>query len=243
MNPRFNLTNIPEIPPSTFKDDILKFLQEADELDQITDIIYKVKHKFFAAHRYIIAFHSDKLSNRILPEGDNIMEINDVEPEIFEQLLFFIYTGDCDLLKPGKVTKTLERFLKNEPLKKEQTKAKDPVRMLQDIAKRYGVTVLHKLLENFSFHGDIIKRKNDKPLLRQVPKFDRNSYQEYYDVRIKTKNGKELMAHKCVLVARMEYFGNLFSVRWAQVSIFICKTSDILFGFVTDFLVPMKQFH
>jgi hypothetical protein len=39
-----------------------------------------------------------------------------------------------------------------------------------------------------------------------------------YDVRIRSEDGKELRAHKCVLVARLDYFHNMLSGRWVEVS-------------------------
>jgi len=50
------------------------------------------------------------------------------------------------------------------------------------------------------------------------PFLKRDDYQNLYDVRIRSEDGKELRAHKCVLVARLDYFHNMLSGRWVEVS-------------------------
>lgn len=143
-------------------------------------------------------------------------------PEIFEQILFFAYTGTCDLLTPGKcpdvMRKACELSHKNSEGSKEVTKAKDPVRMLQEAAKKYGVGKLQRLLDNYAYVDGFVACKRAAKTNSADVTFDRRLRPEFYDVRIRTKNGKEIMAHKCVLAARMEYFASMFSVRWTEVS-------------------------
>lgn len=60
------------------------------------------------AHKYILLSRSDYF-NKLLAESKRkdtltehqVIEINDIHPEIFEQLLTFLYTDTCDLLTPG----------------------------------------------------------------------------------------------------------------------------------------------
>jgi hypothetical protein len=51
-----------------------------------------------------------------------------------------------------------------------------------------------------------------------APFLKRDDYQSLYDVRIHSEDGKELCAHKCILVARLDYFRNMLSGRWVEVS-------------------------
>lgn len=55
-----------------------------------------------------------------------------------------------------------------------------------------------------------------KELFRRL---NRHAFPELYDVTIKCANNMEIKAHKCVLVARLEYFSLMFSHSWAEVNI------------------------
>lgn len=48
--------------------------------------------------------------------------------------------------------------------------------------------------------------------------FSRKDFPELHDVTIKCANGRELMAHKCILVSRLEYFSMMFNANWMEVS-------------------------
>jgi hypothetical protein len=50
-----------------------------------------VKHKLFAAHKYILATFSEKFLE--LEENSGTIVIEDMSPEIFEVILEFVYTG------------------------------------------------------------------------------------------------------------------------------------------------------
>lgn len=198
---------------------MLKFLQESDEMDQIHDVIFKIKTQFFPAHKYIIASSSTKLLNLATQtQNTNFVELTDVHPEIFHQMLTYIYTKSCDLIIPETAIPELDKLCNVDF--NAVAKAKDPVRMLQECAKKYGVASLQKILENYRYQNGTVKRNSDSAVKIPELSFDRMQFPELYDVRIKTKHGKEIRAHKCMLVARMEYFANLFSIRWTEVSIF-----------------------
>lgn len=189
-----------------------KFLQNADEYDEIHDATFITDTKKFPVHRFICSAHSIEVFSGAVTV--------DFHPEIFSQLLLYVYTGTCSLLLCQKCPTELED-LKEKQTKSSNTKSgkRDPVRLLQDCAKQMGVRTLQKILEDYHCHNGFIKCKNDKKYISSMVKFDRNSCLELYDVIIKTKSAKELKAHKCILVARSEYFSNLFSLRWAEVTL------------------------
>lgn len=221
MNPRCFLTsNIPNILPSTIRQDMFKLLQDADQFDEIHDVIFKVDDKVFPAHRFVFsACDMELLNNKIHSSGKMVIELPDIHPDIFYQFLLYVYTGSCDLIVSQKCPARLEEICK-KPKNKNNTsceKVKDPVRLLQECAKKMGFRTLQKLLEDYCYQNGYIKCRTDKYHLPIIIKFNRCSEQS--DVLVKTKNGKELAAHKCVLVARMEYFNNLFSLRWSEVGI------------------------
>ena len=63
-----------------------------------------------------------------------------------------------------------------------------------------------------------IKLKQDCQLSHlKTPILRRQDHQYLYDVRIRSEEGKELQAHKCVLVARLEYFHSMFCGSWVEV--------------------------
>jgi hypothetical protein len=51
-----------------------------------------------------------------------------------------------------------------------------------------------------------------------APFMKREDFQNLYDVRIRSEDGQELRAHKCVLVARLDYFRSMLSGNWVEVS-------------------------
>jgi len=58
----------------------------------------------------------------------------------------------------------------------------------------------------------------------------REDYQKLYDVRIRSEEGKELCAHKCILVARLDYFRSMLSGSWNEVSdLLMCVLFSYLF--------------
>ena len=53
---------------------------------------------------------------------------------------------------------------------------------------------------------------------RKHLRFIRNSYAELYDCEIICNNGESIKCHKCILIARSEYFRNMFMGSWIESS-------------------------
>lgn len=223
-NPRNFLTVIPDISPSTIQQDMFTFLQNSDEYDGTHDIAFKIGYKIFPAHRFICSACKMESLDLHIDSFDKVtIELCDIHPEIFNQLLLFIYTGICDLLVCQKCPENLEnlKVITKSPSDKNKSsfnKNKDPVRLLQECAKQLGFRTLQKLLEDYYCNSGFIKCRSEKKYVPKMLKFDRQSHANLCDVIIKTKNDNELRAHKCILIARSEYFNNLFSLRWAESS-------------------------
>ena len=80
----------------------------------ITDIyiLFQVGYSQFAAHKFIIGNRAEYLLKYTLENGEVdsitntiVCRIDDIQPEVFEQILRFIYTGICQLLVPETALK------------------------------------------------------------------------------------------------------------------------------------------
>lgn len=203
----------------------------------------------FPAHRYIVGQKSSFLAS-LFDSKETPIQLVDVDPLIFQQILIYIYTGSCDLLNIGQCSEPLKKLAK--PVKEEErqkitnhmivdenmsafeyysknikneTKKKsspcDPVRLLQETAKKFGLKNLCKKLENLVYNEGYIQKKagrSDSCIEKLC--FERN-FKNISEVVIKCKDGKELSAEKCILTARLDYFNNMFALRWNQVGLLI----------------------
>ncbi|XP_044735447.1 inhibitor of Bruton tyrosine kinase [Chrysoperla carnea] len=212
---------------SNFKNDLLNLLQESDEMDFVHDVLFKVEKKLFPVHRFIIASSSTLLNAKIeaaLPS--NIVEIPNIRADIFSELLEFIYTKSCNLLRNAgevidnfineddKQKSAFEYYRKKVSDNKKMQDVKNPIRVLQAVAKQLGVMELYRYIESSDvINGTVIPKKDT--ILRDLT-FDREAFSELYDVKIQCENGQHIKAHKCILAGRLDYFNNLFAVRWNE---------------------------
>ncbi|XP_023596163.1 inhibitor of Bruton tyrosine kinase isoform X3 [Trichechus manatus latirostris] len=92
----------------------------------------------------------------------------------------------------------------------------DPVRMLQNVAKKFGFNNLSSRLDGVRFENEkinvIVKKTGNKPKLNQ------KKCSFLCDVTMKSVDGKEFPCHKCVLCARLEYFHSMLSSSWIEAS-------------------------
>lgn len=226
-------------------------LEDADESDNVHDVVFKVGQKYFPAHRYIISTKSPYFEELFYQNNEEVISLNDVHDVIFEQFLLYIYTGSCDLTKCGELKNSALRNLcqkhsdlvENDTFQESEAQVtsdisayehykktkqaqkskpvniKNPIRMLQDLAKRYGCKELHSTLTNLEMQKFVIRFKHTHEFRYPIPMvFNRAMFPNFYDVTIKCRDNKEIKAHKCILAARLEYFNNMFSMRWKGVS-------------------------
>ncbi|XP_064411625.1 inhibitor of Bruton tyrosine kinase-like isoform X2 [Latimeria chalumnae] len=123
-DPKTCLYEIPMVSSSTFTEDFSRLLCEAEEMDSIHDVTFRVGSKTFPAHKYILAMRSDYFRKVFFPEGvrsepPDICQVQEdavhcdsyvlekVHPEMFAYVLQFVYTDTCDLLTPGYKPQTL----------------------------------------------------------------------------------------------------------------------------------------
>ncbi|MBN3318090.1 IBTK kinase, partial [Atractosteus spatula] len=117
-DPKTSLYEIPTVSASTFSKDLQGLLDEAGETDDLHDATLQVGNRTFPVHKYILAMRSDFFRKQFYPESDRV-ELPDilqtsedavgcelfvmekVHPDMFEQLLQFIYTDTCNMLFHG----------------------------------------------------------------------------------------------------------------------------------------------
>ncbi|KAJ8976544.1 hypothetical protein NQ317_017952 [Molorchus minor] len=251
----YNFFDFPEIVDSEMRSHFQILLEEAHESDDIHDILFKVDNKYFPAHSYIVCTKSPGLEKLVDNSNKGVVVLNDVHPDIFEQLLLFIYTGVCDLttcgeekkdsLKDLEIPSDMSAYEYYHKVKKSREKEekkqvlKNPVRMLHELAKRFECSDLQKLLGNLDMHTGVIRMKNVNDI-KNISKpfvFDRLLFPKLYDVTVRCRDDKELKAHKCILAARLEYFNNMFSMRWGGA-----ETSEVTVPFPKSTAEALLEF-
>ncbi|KAJ9579143.1 hypothetical protein L9F63_024751 [Diploptera punctata] len=255
------LLEVPQMETSDMKKHMLNLLEEASEGDLIHDVVFQVGTIRFLAHRYIIASRCEMLAKRIEDcdkGGIPTVEIKDMRPDIFKQVLQFIYTNHCTFLQIGecpiKVVESDEKannvcpednsvekilgtrdpssvsafevyskknYSNNNKTNNKQKSTTNihPIRMMQEAAKKFGLSVLITELEKIRYENGRITLKQDCHFSNlKPPVLKRQDHQHLYDTRIRNEEGKELQAHKCILVARLEYFHSMLSGSWVETS-------------------------
>lgn len=214
---------------SQFNDDFGRLLKESDIYDGVHDVVFKIGTKLFPAHKYIIATQTSYFEKQFL-ENDEVILDDKLNPDIFEQFLLYIYTSSCDLTQCGHLKNEKLRVLcdsksdtiqvneqSNNKIISQKSVHKNPLKMLNEMAKKFAYVELQKVLNCLEMFKYDIRKKKDIKLMKSS-RFNRTEYSNYYDVTIKCRDDKDLMAHKCVLSARLDYFNNMFSFRWQGVS-------------------------
>ncbi|XP_027963891.1 inhibitor of Bruton tyrosine kinase isoform X3 [Eumetopias jubatus] len=92
----------------------------------------------------------------------------------------------------------------------------DPVRMLQNVAKKFGFSNLSSRLDGVKFENGKINVIEKKPGIKS--KLNQKKCSFLCDVTMKSVDGKEFPCHKCVLCARLEYFHSMLSSSWIEAS-------------------------
>lgn len=145
----------------------------------------------FPAHRFILCNRAPKLSKLIKAskEKDFHLVRDHLTAPVFQVILKYIYTG------------------KIIPM--------DDIIDLYDglLDKRDSLKAFSAILDNFGILDYTMGKHFTES---KYPSFDRNGFKELYDIVIKCENNQEIYAHKCILVARLQYFEMMFSHRWSE---------------------------
>lgn len=178
------------------------------------------------------------------------IEIDNVNLEIFMQFLTYIYTDTCTFLTIGakvdsdRTSSNKKEDLDNnmdliprgtnisayahhkkkkkeaKPTKKETEETRNPLKKLQEVAKRFGVKQLVKKLDSVRLRDGYVQLVSGKSIARSQPRFDHSKHAKLCDVIIKSSvDNSTMAAHKCILVARLEYFHSMLASGWIEVSV------------------------
>ncbi|XP_056421935.1 inhibitor of Bruton tyrosine kinase isoform X2 [Hyla sarda] len=91
-----------------------------------------------------------------------------------------------------------------------------PVKMLQNLAKKFGMSNLCSRLDGVRYENGAVNVVHNKS--GNGPGFTLKKCSYLCDVTIRSEDGKELDCHKCVLCARLEYFRIMLSSTWIEAS-------------------------
>jgi hypothetical protein len=253
--PNAELSDLPDVDSSSMKSDFRTLFEHTDEFDPLHDLEIQVGDRKFFAHKFILANSCEKISKMVRTDEDVVRISDPIPPEIFEQILQFVYHRSCDLMKVGPTNFRLKKsdiqngqrssengqnffsvagdsantsafkvYSENgknssknnpkKPTKKSPKKADNdtianPILALTEASKLLGMSNLTACISCYKYsNGNIEKIPNAKtPTFEQQNiRYSRKSFPEFYDVSIKTEDGVEMSAHRCVLAARLDYF-------------------------------------
>uniref|UniRef100_A0A1B6DWT5 BTB domain-containing protein n=1 Tax=Clastoptera arizonana TaxID=38151 RepID=A0A1B6DWT5_9HEMI len=223
-HPKANYLENPTLGVSEMGHDLAALLEESHEDDTLHDIVFEIEYTKFSAHRYILSLSSKELA--ALPEdGSSIIKLKNIHPFVFQQILFYIYTGDCQLLHPGLLSPMLQK--------------QDILKEAFEFAKKYKLDGLVKRLQSVRYEeGKILLKDGCMLLESSPPQMERKLFPEYYDVKMASNDGAIFKAHKCVMAARLEYFHSMLAGNWiesGQTNINL-PFSQVILRLVLDFL-------
>lgn len=201
--------------PSEVNFDLKKFLDISVLDDGITDIKFILKDGSCVAHRYILLSRCPNVDNKITKLNEDVIKLPEIDSFVFQQFLTFVYTGDCDFLHAHTIELSflqsridIKKEANHKP--KSKDKSQSPMDSLRCVAKQFGCSSLVELLKKT--HSVDNSYNSEKQFV-----LSRFQFKNLYDITLKCIDG-EVNAHRCVLSARMEYFGNMLSNRWGGVS-------------------------
>ncbi|CAI9740066.1 inhibitor of Bruton tyrosine kinase-like [Octopus vulgaris] len=223
-----------------------ELLDDSDDMSLIHDVQIKSGCKSWFAHRYILAHNSKYFQALILINSPKqiddvqLISISYIHPDLINQILQFVYTNTCDLLTVGKqfiwsvephIHVSQCRFCRDNQMI--QTESTDPIELLVHLAKKLELNELVQRLDNVClYENKVYFKKKVRKLSFSEPKFDRSAFSVLSDVTIKCSDSKDqFKCHKCILVARSEYFRSMFSCVWRETS-----TSTLTLSFPADVL-------
>ncbi|XP_014250304.1 inhibitor of Bruton tyrosine kinase isoform X2 [Cimex lectularius] len=196
-HPSNALIDVPKVRKKGFASELKILLDETSEQDNLHDLLINVKREVFPVHRYILASRGCSLAFH----NEKVLKL-DIEPMIFNELLQYIYTGECKLTNIDECSKSFLGLKEN------------PITLLREVALNLGLDTLSKQLENIKYVDGKISA-SDHPRCEDIF-FDRSLFQEFCDIKFISEDEQVFPAHKCILSASLEYFQRMFLAGWSE---------------------------
>uniref|UniRef100_A0A2M4AFK3 BTB domain-containing protein n=2 Tax=Anopheles triannulatus TaxID=58253 RepID=A0A2M4AFK3_9DIPT len=197
---------VPELVESNY--DYGTLLADASEEDAVHDVVFYVEGQSFAAHRFIL-YHRSEFLRRLLKAKPEQKEFHLKECGLdgltcgaFKLALRYLYTNQ--LVARVDVVRLLKK-----PGDKQQPDPAEIIELCGKLKAIFDRMHLGPLARS-------VKTLVTEPPIEPFPKLRHDSYPELYDLTIQLQGGETLRAHKCVLVARLEYFAMMFAHSWGE---------------------------
>ncbi|XP_014103138.2 inhibitor of Bruton tyrosine kinase [Bactrocera oleae] len=190
-----------------------KLYNEMDEFDTVHDLIFHVDSETYAAHKFIVYARAPGLRDILLSYEDEHIYLNFklMTGKMFELMLKHIYTNqfpnEDDL---DNIQHSLGPDCPTERI--------DICKLFLQFVEKFKIQSLVNFLQSFIQKSPFyLPQVADKSKYR-FNRLYHGDFPELYDVRIICGGDVILPAHKCILVARLEYFSMMFTHTWAEQS-------------------------
>uniref|UniRef100_A0A1B0BRM9 BTB domain-containing protein n=1 Tax=Glossina palpalis gambiensis TaxID=67801 RepID=A0A1B0BRM9_9MUSC len=221
----------------TFK----KLYNGISEYDSVHDIVFHVDGDKFPAHKFIIYARAPGLKAIISKNGNKEIYLNfpQLTAKIFEIIMKFAYNN----YMPSREVLMLDlEDIQNSMNPNERPdNLTDTLTLLINFVQLFQLNNFAKYLKSFNkeeYFGPDIKSKYRFNRLR------RTDFPELHDISIVCENSSEILAHKCVLVARLQFFEMMFTHTWAEQN--TIQLSTVPYEYmeaIIDFLYSLDAEH
>uniref|UniRef100_A0A182RRB7 BTB domain-containing protein n=1 Tax=Anopheles funestus TaxID=62324 RepID=A0A182RRB7_ANOFN len=200
---------VPELVESNY--DYGTLLADATEMDGVHDVVLYVENEPFASHRFILYHRSDSLRKMLQEfpaEKEFVLKDHGFEGitiGAFRLIMRFFYTNQ--VMARADVERLARKPGTGEiGSKVDLSELRAVCKQLKEQFDKFQLPVL----------SNSLKKLQDEPSIEPFPKLRLDSYPELYDITIELQDDKKMRAHKCVLVARLDYFNMMFSHCWTE---------------------------
>ncbi|CAG0893787.1 unnamed protein product [Darwinula stevensoni] len=177
------------VTQSTMKKDMAFLLENAEELSP--DITLIVEGKRFPAHRLILMERCEYFRNLSEMNSKADIVLDGMSHQIFPHILRYVYMGDWST---------------------------DPSRQAKEFAEKLHLMQLIKYLAAWEL-SDFSVVQPAPDVLLDPPRsgwFVHGAWSSLADITLLSRDGKEFPCHKCILMARSEYFRVMFDSTWLE---------------------------
>ncbi|XP_067631426.1 inhibitor of Bruton tyrosine kinase [Eurosta solidaginis] len=199
----------PKLTPEEYS--FKKLYNDMDECDAVHDVVFHVDSETYAAHKLIVYARAPGLREILKSYQDEHVHLNFkfLTGKMFELLLKHIYTNQFP--NEGDLDNIQHSLGPDCPVERI-----DVCRLFLRFVEKFKLQNLASFLQSFlqksPFHLPQIADKSKYRFSRIY----HSDFPELYDVRIICGDDVILPAHKCILVARLDYFNMMFTHTWAE---------------------------